>query len=87
MTRLELLNHLELSERYSLLRSCSIEPNPVAVARLIETLKLIENDAEHGKGIQLLVDLLQLFADDHNLVLDTEEAVSHDYIAEKEARC
>jgi len=78
VTGAELIDHLKLSERLPFVRCRHIEPDEVVIARLIQAVNLVENDAEHSEGVQLLVNILQLLANDRHSVLHAEEAISHD---------
>ena len=75
----ELLNHPELRVRHALARRRPVEPKPVDVAGLVETLYLGEDDAKHGKRIQFLIDLFHVLPNDGHSMLHPEKAISHDY--------
>ena len=75
----ELIDHLELSERYPFVWCSAIEPDKVVIAFEVESFHLAEQGAEHRKRVQLLVYPLQLLPDDHHSVLHTEEAIPDNY--------
>ena len=86
VSRFELLYHLELGKGNSLLRGRSVESDPVSVASTIQALKLIKYDAEHRKGVQLLINPRQVITDDDNTMLHPEEPISHNFQTEERAQ-
>ena len=78
MSGAELIRHLELSKSHSFLGGRLVESQEIGVAGLIEALKLVKDDSEHGERVQLFVNLLELLANYHHSVLHTEEAISDD---------
>ena len=86
MPSLELINHLLLRERKSITRRRHVESDEVVVARLIETIDLVEDDSEHGERVKLLVDLLHMISNDRDSVFHSEESVSDDCENYKQVR-
>ena len=74
----ELFDHLKFCEAHSFVWCGPIEANIIVVAGLIKSVDLVEYNAEHGKRVQLLIDLLHRFSNHSDSVLHSKESISHD---------
>ena len=73
----KLFNRLKLCERGALERRSFVESNEVAVAGSVQAWKLIEDDVEHRERVKFLIYPFHMLSDNYNLMLHTEEAISH----------